>query len=63
MKKMMSVCFAFMFLLAIVAGCPQPQSGDSKPANGSSSVESFDSPEDSMSMTSSDELTDDTIEF
>ena len=41
----MTVCFVFMFLLAVVAGCPG-QPGETKPDVGNSSVIEFDTVDD-----------------
>ena len=57
MKKMIAVCFVFMFLLAISVGCPQT-SVEQKPAADTPSpsvVEFSGESDDSNSMFSSDE--------
>ena len=60
MKKMIVVCFAFMFLLAVVAGCPQAPKGESKSDGGSkTAVESGGS--ESSTLVSSDESSGDDI--
>jgi hypothetical protein len=58
MKKMIVVSFAFMFLLAIVAGCPQ-KPVDSKPADTSTAAGEFGGESDTIPMTSDDEAADD----
>ena len=53
MKKMIVVCFAFMLLLAIVAGCPKTPD---HPKSGSSSGEvEFGGDDEGTSLVSSDE--------
>jgi len=55
MKKIISACFMFMFLLAVVAGCPS-KPGDSKPGGGGSTPVDFnESDGGGDSMTSSDD--------
>ena len=59
MKKMIAVCFLFAFLLAVVAGCPQP-SGDTKSGGAGSST--LDDP-NAATVTSSDDASDAPIEL
>jgi len=57
MKKILTACFVFMFLLAVVAGCPQ-KSGEKKPDGGAAPASEFDeSDSGGGSMTSSDDVT------
>lgn len=65
MKKLIATCFAFLFLLAVVAGCPgggksgngSSDSESAAPAGGSGAVDFDDSGSDTM--TSSDESAED----
>ena len=58
MKKMITLCFVFLFLLSVVACCPNT-GGDSKPG-GSSNAVHFETPD---SLTSTDEASGDTLDF
>jgi len=56
MKKTLTVCFVFTFLLAVVAGCPQ-KSSEKKPDGGNSTaVEEFPGDDTGGTMTSSDDF-------
>jgi len=56
MKKILTACFVFVFLLAVVAGCPN-KPGETKPNGGNtSSVEEFPGDTNDGTMTSSDEM-------
>ena len=48
MKKMIVVCFVFMFLLAVVAGCPNKSGVESSRDGGSPAVDFSGSTQDSM---------------
>ena len=55
MKKIITACFVFVFLLAVVAGCPGKPS-ETPTGSGSSSVVDFnESDSGTDSMTSSDD--------
>jgi len=56
-KKILMACFVFLFLLAVVAGCPQKPS-ETKPRGGGSDVVDFNEGDSgSDAMVSSDEYT------
>jgi len=59
MKKMIMVCFAIIFLLAVVTGCPNP-TGESK--SNSSATSNLDNP-NAANLTSSDDVSDAPIEL
>jgi len=55
MKKIITACFVFMFLLAVVAGCPD-KSGEKKQGEGGSTPVAIDfNDNDNDFMLSSDE--------
>ena len=56
---MIMVCFAIIFLLAVVTGCPNP-TGESK--SNSSATSNLDNP-NAANLTSSDDVSDAPIEL
>ena len=57
MKKILTACFVFVFLLAVVAGCPNKPVEKKSDSGGSTAVEFGGDDGDTGSMTSSDDFT------
>ena len=59
MKKLIATCFAFMFLLAVVAGCPGTSSKENSKGGAASGAVDFSEGDEGSSALSSDEAVED----
>lgn len=59
MKKLIATCFALMFLLAVVAGCPGASSKEGSKGGDASGAVDFSEGDESSSAFSTDEASED----